>query len=44
MATLIDVDSIDPYFESLGNSRNTRSPKHLVVDTAAIPVCGIICG
>ncbi|MDO8943920.1 MAG: transposase family protein, partial [Desulfobacterales bacterium] len=44
MATLVDVESIGSYFESLSDPRHTRNRKHLLVDVIVIAVGGMLCG
>lgn len=45
MATsLVHVESIGSYFQSLSDPRHTRNRKHQLVDIVVIAVCGMICG
>ena len=42
--TLVNIESIGSYFESLSDPRHLRNRKHLLGDIIVISVCGMICG
>jgi predicted transposase YbfD/YdcC len=43
-ATLVNVEAIGSYFESLSDPRHLRNRKHLLVDIVVIAVCALVCG
>jgi predicted transposase YbfD/YdcC len=42
--SVISLDSVVKYFESLPDPRHTRNRRHLLVDVIVIAVCGVIVG
>ena len=42
--TLVNVESIGSYFESMHDPRHQRNRRHLLGDVMVIVVCGMICG
>lgn len=44
MATLVSVESMVNYFESLPDPRHTRNRRHLLVDVIVLAVAGVIVG
>jgi predicted transposase YbfD/YdcC len=42
--SLVNVESIGSYFQSLPDPRHTRNRKHLLVDVVVIAVCSMVCG
>jgi predicted transposase YbfD/YdcC len=43
-ATLVNVEAIGSYFQSLSDPRHLRNRKHLLVDIVVIAVCALVCG
>jgi predicted transposase YbfD/YdcC len=44
VATLVDIESIGSYFQSLEDPRHTRNRKHRLADVAVIAMCGVLSG
>lgn len=42
--SVVSLDSVVKYFESLPDPRHTRNRRHLLVDVIVIAVCGVIVG
>lgn len=42
--SLVNVESVGSYFETLSDPRHERNRKHLLGDIIVLAVCGIICG